>query len=107
MKRMMVGSKQMRNWLSVELEKQPWLKAFVAQIFPLTDVNIEFKHGQIGTYAIWILFVICIAKYQNNSILSSLTWTFRCMIFEVFTAWIYETFGFAMVCFFFVFICPS
>ena len=44
-----MGSKQMRNWLSVELEKQPWLKAVVAQIFPLTDVNIEFKHGRMGS----------------------------------------------------------
>ena len=97
MKRMMVGARHLRNWLSVELDKQPWMKAAVAQIFPLTDVNIEFKHGQIATYGIWMLIVMSIAKYQGQSMLHSLTWTFRCMIFEVFTAWIYETFGFAMV----------
>ena len=102
MKRMMVGARHMRDWVSVELEKQPWMKAVVAQIFPLADVNIEFKQGQIATYGIWMLVMICIAKYQNHSVLLSLTWTFRCMVFEVFTAWIYETFGFAMVIIFLI-----
>ena len=95
--RMIMGARLLRNWLSVELEKHPWLKSFVAQIFPLTDVNQEFKHGQIVTYLIWFMIICLICKYQGNSVWPPLKWTIRCMTFEVFAAWVYETFGFAMV----------
>ena len=65
---MMVGTSQLKAWLSVELENHPWMKSVVSQIIPLNDIDMEFKHGQIVTYMIWFLVVIAIARYQKAEI---------------------------------------